>query len=218
MLAAGDPLTDTVTLALTNRGDCPTWLKALPIGPGILGEFPGGGEVIFADRDVAVNVELNINGYTKISWPLDGFSEHVAAFWSEVHRRGVAAGSTLAMRLDARQAPIDQPGAASLPATINPLRWLIENVLRQNCVIGRLLVNGFGPEALNTRYLEVLGKIVPPQQAVILLIEGQPADEPVTTIQVGEELGIFFPVGPIDEPVTTSDAGDTVMTGPAGGC
>lgn len=187
-LLRGDSLCDGMSFHEFNRGQVPdvTELASLAVGNGFVasGYY---GPLIFENKDVALVVEEDVDGYTKVSWELGGWPGDVAQFFDELHANGVAAGQTLANLLDVR--PVGnrdtEPTAASLPATINPLEFLCQNVLRNNTIVIRIkaaaLRDGLG---LNTA--KVLRKIVPPHATVIVLVELEHTDDPIRMEEAGD--------------------------------
>lgn len=168
LVAEGDalgplqPLCDALRLA-EPRGTPPDWLDALALGPGWLA--PGLEPVVLPDRDVALEVE-DRDGRAFVSCELDGDPDAAAAFWEEVHRRGLAAGRTLARALDRRPAPYGEPTAASLPATLNPLRFALANFLRQNLVLARLEVRCLTGGLADLSALHAASRLLPPAVAL----------------------------------------------------
>lgn len=186
VLKAGDPLTDLLQVFELNRGE-PVNISALTVGPGILawGYY---GDLTFENAEVPVTVELNVNGYTKVSWELGGFPYDVEKFWDDVHAAGVAKNQTLAMLLDVRAWPIGQPTAASLPSTINPLQFLTQNLLRNNAVIVKVKPGSQLGNRLAFVPVEQLRKIQPPQSLMIFVVELAYQDSPVIMEASGTEL------------------------------
>lgn len=176
-LAKGQSLTDTLRFFEFGRGVVPSAadLPALTLTPGLLGAGYSGG-LTWSNVAVAVAVdEADPSGYTKVSWDLGGAPADVTAFWDAVQAAGAAKGSTLAMAMDLRpQRPLPgQPTAATLPATVNPLAFLVQNVLRDNAYVASLTPSTFGPEALGTAWLDsVLRQVVPAHVACIVLSTG----------------------------------------------
>jgi hypothetical protein len=184
---AGDSLVDTVQTWYLNHGTTPDWLDALSIGDGMLG--PGYlSDLTFSNIDVPLIVEPNVDGYTKVSWVLGGFPADVTEFWNEVHRRGVASGTTLAQLLDVRESPDGEPGAGSLPASINPLAFLANNYLRHNALLVKINTGGFGTGALGLAQLRHLRRIVPPHEMVLIVIEMPVVEDSATPDMVDEVL------------------------------
>lgn len=210
ILHAGDQLVDTVTIDELNTGTIPANLFAVTMGLGFLpGDFVDG--LSFRNADVPLEVET-VDGKTKISFEVGGIPTDVDAFWDLVHEKGVASGVTLARYLDVRgTGATTEPTAASLPATINPLQFLIENVLRYNAYIVRIKASqAAGPIALsNTRLFR---KIVPPWTAMLILIELDVSDDPVIMDGPGdssapgyeEEVSTFTGAEPIAETISPS--------------
>jgi hypothetical protein len=104
----------------------------------------------------------------------------------QVLRRG-----TLAHLLDVRENPIGEPTAASLPDTINPLEFLIDNVLRANAVLVRVRAVSLGTENLGLYASTQFTKIVPPHTAMILVIELTPPTDSITVDMLDEDLETF---------------------------
>lgn len=194
---AGEALVDTVTFHELNRGTVPSWLSGLALGPELLKPGYEGG-LVFRNEETPVVVELDVNGYTKVSWALGGDADTVAQYWADVHTAGVDADTrltdaerasynhptTLAHMLDVRESPTTQPTAASLPAVINPLKFLIENLLRTNAFIIRVKTRYLDHDrALDMANLRAIGRLLPPHTAVIVVAELEPQIE---TVMMGE--------------------------------
>ena len=175
---AGDALVDTLQIYEFTNGSVPASLTGLVMGPGFLslGFFS---ELTFENKDVDVVVEENVDGYTKISWPLGGFIEDANKFWKDVHDKGVKAGKTLAMYMDIRPDPQYQPTALNLPETVNPLEFLSENFLRYNTFLVKINTRYLGKDKLPSIPANLLRKIIPPQTAMIVLVELVQKDNPV---------------------------------------
>ena len=179
-LVAGSPLTDLLQIFELNRGGeiSSSDISALVVQPGILAQGYYSG-ITFPNTTVDVVVEANVDGFTKVSWDLQGFPYDVEKFWDDVHKKGVAAGQTLAMLLDVRENPVGQPGAASLPATINPLQFLADNVLRNNAFVVKVKAGSELGSPLSFIPTAQFRKIQPPHTVMIVIVELVYADSPV---------------------------------------
>ncbi len=180
VVSAGDPLTDLFQIYEFNRGQevSPNDISALTVGSGLLSsEFSYG--LTFENEDTAVDVEMDVAGYTKVSWDLGGFVLDVDKFWSDVHATGVAKQQTLAMLLDVRENPVGQPTAASLPSTINPLQFLTDNLLRNNAWVLKVKVGSELAGGLSFIPVDQIRKIQPPHTVLIVIVELVYADSPV---------------------------------------
>jgi hypothetical protein len=209
VLSAGDQLVDTVTFYNLNGGDVPSDLFAVHLG---LGYLPGGfiDGLTFQNTTVPLEVDVSTDK-TRVSFEIGGLPTDVDLFWDMVHERGVLDGTTLANLLDLRDDPTTEPLAGSLPATINPLQFLIENVLRYNAYIVRIRVSKTdGTIPLGTTRL--FRKVVPPWTAMIVLLELDAEDDPVimdgdtgagdeTTPGYDESVSTFTGATPITETV-----------------
>lgn len=185
---AGDTLTDTLQIFEPNRGEKidPAFLRALTLEPGVLnaGYWQG---ITFENQDKPLIVEPDVDGYTKVSWELGGFTFDVEKFWADVHRNGTAKNQTLAMLLDKRENPTTQPFVGSLPATINPLQFLVDNYFRSNTFIVRFKSGIKGLNRLAYVPVSQLHKILPPHTLMLLVIELVFEDTPVVMDGPGDE-------------------------------
>ena len=78
---------------------------------------------------------------------------------------------TLAHLLDKRRQPSGEPTADNLPTEINPLRFLVENVLRNNVFVVRINVSALGQNRLGLYNIRHLRQVIPPQTAMIVVFE-----------------------------------------------
>ncbi len=186
MLSAGDTMTDTLTFYDFNRGVLPDDVRALSAGRGILptGYF---GDLTFENMSSPVLVGENVDGYTKVEFLISGWPGDIEKFWNDVHSKGVAADDTLAMRLDTRTNKTGQPTAVAIPVKINPLGFLIQNVLRGNAFAIRVKPAAFGPEAPGLHAARLLRKLIPPQTLCLLLVELEYDGDVVTMDGPGSE-------------------------------
>ncbi len=199
----GDTLTNVLRFADFRRGIVPDWLPALAVNRSWLGSCFYS-DLIFDNADVPLVVEADHAGMTRVSFALGGFPMDVAHFFDEVHARGVAAATvvdedcvqdtsgliayytdtgavtyrrpgTLAHALDRRSNRVGEPTAASLPETINPLAFLASNVLRYNTCVVAIKADMIETDSPGMAALAaVLRRIMPPQTALILVVEASP--------------------------------------------
>jgi hypothetical protein len=165
----GDQLIEAVKIYEFNRGELPDDLRAVTLSSNFLvhGYYDG---VTFYNKTVDVVVDTS-DVFTRVSFELGGWPGDVAKFWEDFHVRGVAAGQTLAHLLDTRTNKVGEPGVSNLPGTINPLGFLVENVLRNNVFVIRLKPTQFGPNALPLWTVNQLRRIVPPHTGYIVIVQ-----------------------------------------------
>lgn len=189
-LKAGDLLTDTLQVFEFNRGLADQPISAITLDSGLLayGFFSG---ITFENKTIPLHVATNVDGYTKVSWELGGFDFDVEAFWEQVHQEGVAKKKTLAHLLDIRENPTTEPTAASLPATINPLQFLVDNFLRNNAYVVKLKLNR-NPGKLEFFPVEQFRKAQPPHTVLILIVELVHCDSPVIMEAAGNTVSAGY--------------------------
>jgi len=181
-----------------------------------------------------VEAEDDPTGYTRVSFGLGGFPLDVEKFFDEIHERGVAYSElpidpceevptifvpgdecngvpdqhirigTLAHVLDQRPEKVGEPTAAALPSHINPLRFLIQNILRNNAYLIRVKTRGLGRDALGLYNARYLHKVVPPHTAMILLYELSPETDSIAVDQITESMTTFQGMGPLTDTIDDS--------------
>lgn len=89
-----------------------------------------------------------------------------------IYRNGVFyTKGTLAQYLDKRSFTIGEPTAAVLPATINPLRFLLDTLLKNNAVIIRIKQKAVKTKPEILALLSKLKEFTPPEQYIFLCFE-----------------------------------------------
>jgi hypothetical protein len=187
LLNAGDALTNAFEFIDLNRGVVPSALPALALDNGYTsGCFYS--DLIFENKEVPITVDVNHpSGYTYVSFPLAGFPHDVRRFFDEMHARGIESipttppecdttGAnkrlgTLAHILDKRTKPVGEPQADDLPATINPLKFLSENVLRNNAAVVVVRVPALGKNHLGLYNIRHVRQLLPPYAALFFVYQ-----------------------------------------------
>lgn len=187
VLNAGDALTNAFEFINLNRGMIPAALQALALDNGYTsGCFYS--DLIFENAEVPIKAETDHpSGYTYVSFPLAGFPHDIRRFFDELHARGIESipttpaecdttGAnrrlgTLAHILDRRTNPIGEPQAGDLPATINPLKLLAENVLRNNAAIVVIRVTALGKNHLGLYNIRHIRQLLPPYAALFFVYQ-----------------------------------------------
>jgi len=144
------------------------------------------GDLVFENATVPLEVITDHpTRYTYVRFKLGGVPADVDQFFDEIHARGIEAArapkpicagiprrqGTLAHLLDSRVQPDNEPTAATLPGTINPLQFLVENVLRNNVFVVRILVSALGQNSIGLYNIRHLRQLLPPQTGMIIVFE-----------------------------------------------
>lgn len=99
---------------------------------------------------------------------------------------------TLAHLLDRRVQPSQEPTAENLPKQINPLRFVVENVLRNNVFVVRLNVAALGQSRLGLYNIRHLRQVLPPQTAMIVVFELTLKSDTISAEESVDETVDFF--------------------------
>jgi hypothetical protein len=161
----------------------------------------------FENKEVPIEITVADDGRLELSWEILGFPPDVAAFWAEVRAREVSEGYSLADLLDTRQNQEFPATASNMPSTINPLQFLVDNVLRNNMWVVKLRQAsqpflGVGGVSWNQ-----LRRIQPPHTCLLLVQEVEFTEDPISPIDMAtgdgdwytENLGSFTPVAAVEE-------------------
>lgn len=187
-LIAGQTMTNALSFHEFNRGEVSDEVRAMVVGRGFLadGYFQ---ELTFENKDVPLVIAYPGDGYTRISFEVGGFPADVEKFWDDTHAAGVAAGQTLAMLLDQRPdaAKDTTPSAMALPTTINPLKFLIQNLFRENLLAVVVRPRLLGRQTLGLSPARLLRRMLPPHAAVLLLVELDVGPDAITMDGSGDE-------------------------------
>lgn len=171
-LLAGDPLTDAFEVIELSQGTPDaSVLSSLTLPTTyLMGAYTGG--LTFNNEEVPL-VVTTVSTRTKVTFDIDGAGPDVTLFWNTVHANGIADGAeTLAQLLDTRPEELqtNDPDANSLPTYINPLDFLISNILRYGTTVVNINSAAFGSKALGADLLDrVLRTLTPPQGAVLVV-------------------------------------------------
>lgn len=205
----GDSIAETLQFFDLNTGTVPAWMTALYLDPGYLvGDYSSG--LTFENEEVPLEVS-ELDGRTVVQFAVGGRSEDVALFWDEVHARGLAQGRTLAQYLDLRSDPSNDPTADSLPETVNPAQFVVENLLRFNLLIVRMRTQSTAPEAVTSEAEHVLRTILPPWSNVLVFIDAPVLESSYTADQSEDntELDVFDAAEALEEIFDSSSLPDS---------
>ena len=91
---------------------------------------------------------------------------------------------TLAHYLDKRSLSIGEPTASALPSMINPYQFVMENLLKNNCVVIKLKHSEMKyPSSL----LSLVKEVVPAEQAILFYID---VDDIMTGLNLNSSMAV----------------------------
>lgn len=204
-LYPGQPLTDRLQVYELNRRAVPPTTQ-LTLERGML--HPKLGPLTFENREVPWEITTD-GGYTRMACDLGGFADDVTAFWDHVHQAGVAAEETLAHLLDTRGNKFGEPAASHLPATVNPLDFLITNLLHANLFV--VMAKPVGAVGAGLQWSQLLRRILPPHVTTIMVIELQLLSDSVT-IDPDDTVEMMSGMEPVLDSFDTDNGDDAALT------
>jgi hypothetical protein len=185
------------------------------------------GDLVFENRPLPVHVDAaHPSGYTFVSFPVRGLPADVDNFFNEIHARGVEAAQqenppcppgtkkyTLAHYLDKRTNRISEPTAAHLPAAINPLKFIVENVLRNNLFIVKINTNALGQNRLGLYNIRQVRRLIPPGTAMLLVFNLAPRTDIISAEDdIHEQLRTFVGAEPAADVIDENFVQDSGAT------
>lgn len=235
-LTAGDRLVDAVNIVELSAGTVPSYIPALALDAGFLSACFYG-DLVFENKEVPLEIDTaHPSGYTYVKFGLGGFPADVTRFFDEVHARGVERAiappetcppgrrrHTLAQILDKRAQPeyvadpqiypVDEPMAANLPATINPLQFVVANILRNNVFLIQIKSAALGQNRLGLYNIRHLRQLLPPHTAMIVIYElGGIRDVISGADNLAESTTKFKGMAPVSDVVPVSMVKDSSAT------
>jgi hypothetical protein len=124
---AGTSLSTGLRIQELRSGSDISGINAITLGKGLISnQFAH--DLTFTNNTVPTKVTTR-DDLTELSFEVGGHPFDVDHFWEVVHRNGEAQGRTIAQGLDSRVVKVGEPTAESLPTSINPLRFLIDEII-----------------------------------------------------------------------------------------
>jgi hypothetical protein len=226
-LRAGDRLVSAFDVVALNQGGVADTIAALALDAGYLSACFYG-DLVFENKSVPLEVNTtHPSGYTYVKFGLGGFPLDAQRFFDEIHERGVQAAQiipdpcdrknrklgTLAHLLDKRKNPDGEPTDANLPKTINPLKFIVENVLRNNVFLVQIRVGALGQNRLGLYNIRHLRQLLPPQSAMIVIFSLQGRKGAINAPQnLQETVRTFTGAEPLADAVNDSMVRDANVT------
>ena len=124
---AGTSLSTGLRIQELRSGSDISNINAITLGKGLISnQFAY--DLTFTNSTVPTKV-ITRDGTTELSFEIGGHPFDVEHFWEVVNRNGEAQGKTIAQGLDSRAVKVGEPAAESLPTSINPLQFLIDEII-----------------------------------------------------------------------------------------
>jgi len=177
VLNGGDSMTDSLrVIEIFSETPSEEIFPAMVCGQGfVTGEYIS--ELTFVNKDVALEyVGLDANGNAEVRFEVSGYDSDVESFWSTVHTNGLMNGTTLAEYLDTRENPTSQPTPEFLPATINPLDFVLKNFFGNHLCFIRMKSDDFADGVPGVSWFRAVRQILPPHVTSIVYVELNPPD------------------------------------------
>ena len=124
----GQSLSDSLTITELKRNCSLSDISAINLTKGFISnEFMY--DLGFINSNVELIVKENLDDKTEATFYVGGHPFDVERFWELVKENGLSYGKTLAEGLDKRVEKVGQPTKQDLPSTINPLRFLVDEMI-----------------------------------------------------------------------------------------
>jgi len=157
VLRSGQSLTSAVIVNRLNHGFIDSVFPYLEIQPEWLDISSP--PLLVGETSVPVRTTVNTDtGFLEVEFDLSANDD---VFWAEVRKREVAQGISLAKMMLGLTVDDPEPAAGMLPATISPLRWVMDNFLR-NAIAVTIFTGQLGKNSLPLTNLSRLRHVSAP--------------------------------------------------------
>ena len=201
VLNVGQAMTDSVEVIDLSGG--PVDYSSVP-SLSFDNSFLSGGyfsSLTFENQEVDVEyLGRDENNKAVVVFRVGGFPGDVDAFWEQAQMLGSQPGQkTLAELLDTRDNPVGEPLPRWLPATINPLEFVLENIMRNHLILIKVKVAAVPSDSPGLKLFRYLRDVIPPHTTYIVFVEVSPTADTIDLSQAGdtEEAGVEEEVAPL---------------------
>jgi hypothetical protein len=179
----GQSLSDALVITELKRNCDISDIRAVNLTKGFIGnDFMY--DMGFVNDYVIPTVTSAANGSTDFRFYIGGHPLDVERFWEMVNERGEAMGVTLAEGLDKRVDKVGQPEKESLPGYINPLRFLVDEMMPGGFTLVSIKVEAISDGLPN---LTMIPALVPLGSGIFFIFEAPLAIDSLFNVQSNSE-------------------------------
>jgi hypothetical protein len=146
-------------------------------------------ELTFENRNVALEyLGLDEDNKAVVLFEVGGFPGDVEHFFEKAQTLGKQPGNqTLAELLDLRDHPIGEPLPENLPTTINPLEFVLNNIMRNHLILIKVRSASILDGAPGLSLLRKMRDVVPPHTTFIVYVEVTADADELDMSQAGDD-------------------------------
>ena len=179
----GQSLSDALVITELKRNCDISDIRAVNLTKGFIGnDFMY--DMGFVNDYVIPTVTSAANGSTDFRFYIGGHPLDVERFWEMVNERGEAMGRTIAEGLDKRVDKVGQPEKESLPGYINPLRFLVDEMMPGGFTLVSIKVEAISDGLPN---LTMIPALVPLGSGIFFIFEAPLAIDSLFDVQSNSE-------------------------------
>ena len=156
-------------------------------------------DLYFENKNYNLEV-VNYNGIFHIRFPIQGHPDDVNKFWQYFYSR---AGSQSTLQLFYNYYGITN--------VINPMRFICDNILRNNALLIKIKSNLVGKNALGLHYIKYIRNYLPPHVLCLFRFEFVTQDVFDPNSYVNENVGLFQPTNATEIIDPTSDITENIV-------
>jgi len=178
----GDQVSNAISIRELRRGSSIDGITSLSVTKGWI-DNGFAYDLHFTNESLPTTVD-SIDGVTELRFKVGGHPFDLEYFWSEVHLRGLAKEKTIAQGLDQRAEKIGEPDSASLPKFINPLQFLVDEMMPGGITLVTIKVDCVGTKF---NRLDVVPDLVALGNGVFFIFEAPLAIDSIFEVQSSNE-------------------------------
>ena len=128
--------------------------------------------LLFENKDVELQyLGIDENDKAVVQFEISGFPNDILSFWQRAQAPGATGGKVLADFLDTREIQETPPTPANLPAKVNPLLLVLDNLMDNNLILVVLRPGQFPLDAPGVSFFSYLRRAMQPQTTYIVYVE-----------------------------------------------
>ncbi len=195
LLVEGQALVDTVQVIEFASGTTPDYslLPGLAAGPELANVAS---TLVFPNVDETFTFTDNA-GVVEARFSVFGHAADVEAFWAAVHTAGIASGRTLANWLGV--------SGTGVTLAVNPLKWMLQNVLLGNVLAIVLKPQHF--RAFETGFIRRIRSLIPAGTLLVTQIALEPASDVLDLSELDETVTLYDAIVPPTDVATVDGDG-----------
>lgn len=128
--------------------------------------LPLQGSLTFLNQTVNTEYAANDGTALVVFTGIDGFETDIETFWSYVNNQASLNPRHSIAHALSRVPSLSSPAPANIPPTVNPMYFVLDQLMGANCILVHVDINSLGPDS-DIRSLQFLRQVLPAHVALL---------------------------------------------------